>query len=163
MSIANTLKSFLTDNHIPIDTLTHRYTEHALETAYATKLPPQDVTKAIIAEDEQGMIMVVIPSHNRLKFSWLNEMTQRHFHLARDYEFDHLFPDCVRGAVPAIGQAYGLSVIWDDSLEFEKDIYIEGGDHQSLIHLTHDQFMQLMGNLPHFKISDYSPVFVNYL
>ena len=60
-------------------------------------------------------------------------------------ELQDLFEDCSFGAVPALGQVYGLPVIWDQSLLKMDDIYFEGGDHKNLIHLDHGSFMQLMG------------------
>ena len=44
-------------------------------------------------------------------------------------ELKALFKDCETGAVPALSNAYGLKVIWDDQLKHASDIYIEAGDH----------------------------------
>ena len=54
-----------------------------------------------------------------------------------------LFPDCENGAVPAVGAAYGLSSIIDDSLDDVDDIYFEGGDHKTLVHISGSQFCEL--------------------
>ena len=59
-------------------------------------------------------------------------------------ELKILFDDCEQGAVPALGQVYGLPVIWDKSLEGLTSIYFESGDHQNLIRVDHGSFMQLM-------------------
>ena len=55
-------------------------------------------------------------------------------------KFEQLFEDCAHGAVPPAGECYGLDVIVDDSIEAQPEIYLEGGDHATLIHLTHAQF-----------------------
>ena len=63
------------------------------------------------------------------------------------------------GAVPALSNAYGLDVIWDEQLTNASEIYIEAGDHENLIHMHGDEFCKLMEDLPHSIISagkDYS-------
>ena len=37
--------------------------------------------------------------------------------LASEREIDELFSDCVHGAVPPIGECYGLDMIVDDSID----------------------------------------------
>ena len=73
--------------------------------------------------------------------------------------FDINFQDCDVGAVPALSNAYGLDVIWDEQLTNASEIYIEAGDHENLIHMHGDAFCKLMEDLPHNIIStgkDYS-------
>ena len=60
---------------------------------------------------------------------------------------------CESGAVPALGEAYGLQVIWDDELQYTSDVYIEAGDHEHLIHLRGEDFRHIMEKLPHSVIS----------
>jgi Ala-tRNA(Pro) deacylase len=40
----------------------------------------------------------------------------------------------------------------DDSLEGSNDIYFEGGDHRTLVHLTGGNFQHLMQDVPHAHI-----------
>ena len=70
-----------------------------------------------------------------------------------DPELKSLFKDCETGAVPALSNAYGLKVIWDDQLKHASDIYIEAGDHEHLIHLRGEDFRHIMEKLPHSVIS----------
>jgi Ala-tRNA(Pro) deacylase len=73
--------------------------------------------------------------------------------MACEDEFKKLFGDCETGAVPALGEAYGLKVIWDDELAYTADVYIEAGDHEHLIWLERRDFRKLMKDLPHTIIS----------
>jgi Ala-tRNA(Pro) deacylase len=77
----------------------------------------------------------------------------RSLELASEKEFRNLFVDCEPGAVPALGEAYGVQVIWDDELAYTADIYIEAGDHEHLIWLERRDFRKLMSSLPHSIIS----------
>ncbi len=63
--------------------------------------------------------------------------------LASGDEIAQLFCDCARGAIPPVGECYGLDVIVDDGIEAQREIYMEGGNHITLIHLDRGQFEQL--------------------
>ena len=75
------------------------------------------------------------------------------FELASESELAYFFDDCEIGAVPALGQAYGCEVVWDERLADQKDLYLESGDHENLIHLDNSAFMELMGDTEHLTIS----------
>jgi Ala-tRNA(Pro) deacylase len=72
--------------------------------------------------------------------------------LATESEASRLFPDCEEGAMPALGMAYGLPAVVDDDLHGCDDIYFEGGDHRSLVHISGDQFDRLMGDVPRGRL-----------
>src|SRR5262249_42699223 len=57
-----------------------------------------------------------------------------------------------KGGVPPLGAAYALECIVDENLEGEGDVYLEGGDHRTLIHVTGQQFHDLMRDAPHGHI-----------
>ena len=66
--------------------------------------------------------------------------------MASEEQIETLFLDCEPGAVPALGAAYGLKVIVDDSLANEPEIYLEGGDHASLAHISGSTFQKLLAD-----------------
>ena len=56
-------------------------------------------------------------------------------------------------AVPALAGAYGLEVIWDESLAEEPELYFEAGDHRTLVHMKTRDFIEMMrdsGHATHF-------------
>ena len=63
--------------------------------------------------------------------------------LASEDEIERLFEDCDRGAVPPLGECYGLDVIIDDSIDARRHVYMEGGDHATLIRMEGEQFARL--------------------
>ena len=112
-----------------------------------------------IAFNIDGYVVSVMPSNNRLDLEWVNESLGRKLRMASEDELPSLFQDCELGAVPALSNAYGLDVIWDEQLTNASEIYIEAGDHKSLIHMHGDKFCKLVEDLPHNIIStgtDYS-------
>ena len=153
MAIATTLKSYLDEHSVEYDTLEHAHTDTAMDSAKSAHVPPYQMAKAVVLEDEDGYIVSVLPSNNRLNLGWVSEELERDLKLATEPELKKLFSDCATGAIPALSEAYGLKVIWDDQLKHASDIYIEAGDHEHLIHLRGDDFKQLMESLPHSIIS----------
>ncbi len=153
MAIAITLKSYLDSHGVQYDTVEHPYTESAIDSAKSAHVPAHQLAKAVVLEDDNGYIVSVLPSNNHLNLAWVNEELQRELRLATEPELKKLFRDCEAGAVPALSNAYGLKVIWDDQLKYASDIYIEAGDHEHLIHLKGEDFKQLMAKLPHSVIS----------
>ena len=159
MAIATTLKSYLEKHHVDYDMVHHSHSATALESAHSAHVPGHQVAKAVVLEDENGYVVSVLPSVNRLDLEWVNESMGRTLKLAHESELRNLFQDCDVGAVPALSNAYGLDVIWDEQLTNASEIYIEAGDHEHLIHMHGDEFCKLMADLPHNIISagkDYS-------
>jgi len=159
MAIATTLKSYLEDHHVSYDMVNHPHSTTALESAHSAHVPSHQVAKAVVLEDDDGYVVSVLPSTNRLDLEWVNESLGRRLEMAQEEELKNLFQDCDLGAVPALSNAYGLDVIWDEQLTNASEIYIEAGDHENLIHMHGDDFCKLMKDLPHNIISagkDYS-------
>jgi hypothetical protein len=73
--------------------------------------------------------------------------------LASEADAARIFADCAVGSLPPVPAAYELTAVMDDSLERCDDIYFEGGDHSSLVHLSGAGFHRLLGGVPHAHIS----------
>ena len=153
MAIAHTLKLYLEERGVDYDAVEHSHTETAIDSAKSAHIPPYQMAKAVVLEDEIGFIVGVLPSNNHLNLSWVSEALSRELRIAGEGKLQSLFTDCEAGAVPALSEAYGLQVIWDDQLKHASDIYIEAGDHEHLIHLRGEDFRSLMAALPHSIIS----------
>ena len=153
MAIARTLKSYLDRYDVPYDMVHHAHTESALDSAFSAHVPVHQLAKAVVMEDDDGYVVAVIPSDNRLNVRWVNEELDRDLRLASEDKLRKLFKDCDSGAVPALATAYDLPVIWDDRLQNVADIYIEAGDHAHLVHLRGEDFRAMMEMRPHTMIS----------
>ncbi|HBD36650.1 MAG TPA: deacylase, partial [Cupriavidus sp.] len=98
----------------------------------------------------------VIPSTHHLKLSEIRAQTGRQLSLARDCGVREVFRDCSRGAIPPVAMAYGTQTWLDDSLLSHPDVYFEAGDHRALVHMSTDQFVDLMADAQrgHFSHRD---------
>ena len=153
MTIARKLQQFLKDHHAEFELVSHPYSERAVNTAHSACIPVKNMAKAVILHDQEGYVMAVMPSMNKLMLRWLNTKLDRHLNLATEQEINRLFPDCAQGAIPPMGMAYGLNTCWDDELNSVQDLYLEAGNHRELIHMNREQFKELLQGQSHAAIS----------
>mgnify|MGYP001544960891 FL=1 len=158
MAIARTLMSYLQERGIRYDLVEHKHTATAVAAAHAANVPVHQVAKAVVLCDDAGYVVRVLPASHTLEIGWVNEVLGRKLEMACEKEFSNLFADCEPGDVPALGEAYGIQVVWDDELAYTSDVYIEAGDHEHLIWLERRDFKKLMSSLPHTIISKDSEV-----
>jgi Ala-tRNA(Pro) deacylase len=95
-----------------------------------------------------------VPSNRRLDTEAVADLMQCRLELADEGDFPMLFRDCRPGAVPAIGEAYGVETIIDDAIDDASDVYFEAGDHENLVHVTHRAFAELMAHAWHGHITE---------
>jgi Ala-tRNA(Pro) deacylase len=153
MALSPTLQKFLADNGIDYDVIQHERTMTAARAAQTSHVSGDCVAKGVVLQDGAGYLMAVLPSSHHLELDELSGQLERPLGLAGERDVEALFPDCDRGAVPPVGRAYGVDVIVDDSLAAQRDLYFEGGDHASLVHVDRTAFDRLMGGARHGRFS----------
>lgn len=153
MTISSTLKQFLEQQDIPYDLVPHRYTESSMNAASTAHIPAAEIAKPVILEDENGYLMAVVPAHQHVRINKVNQLLGRTMGLATEAELMSLFSDCEEGAIPPVGQAYGMETVIDDCLGDCPDIYMEAGDHCGFVHLQGSRYRQMMSRVHHGKIS----------
>jgi Ala-tRNA(Pro) deacylase len=94
--------------------------------------------------------MAVIPADKAVMVGELARILDRkELRLADEDRVALLFKGCEPGAVPSIGMPWGVETIVDDELEESEVVYMEGGDHERLLRMSHDQFHALMSSQRH--------------
>jgi Ala-tRNA(Pro) deacylase len=99
-------------------------------------------------------MLAVLPASSHIQFDQLRKQLEADVDMASEEQIETLFLDCKPGAVPALGAAYGLRVIVDDSLASEPEIYVEGGDHASLVRVSGTTFKQLLADARHARFAE---------
>ncbi len=145
MTIAGTIKAYLQRQGIHYDTVAHPHTTSSLLTAETAHIDPRRIAKGVVLKDDQGYLLAVLPASRELDLHVLENQIGRRMTLAKEDELRGLFPDCQLGAVPALGPAYGLQTIVDESLATQPEIYFEAGNHEELIRVSEQEFEKLMG------------------
>ncbi|PWB63048.1 MAG: hypothetical protein C3F17_10155 [Bradyrhizobiaceae bacterium] len=152
MSIAPTLQRYL-DQKVTYDVLTHEPTLSSTRTAQACHIPGDRLAKAVVLRCDGGHMLAVLPASRHIRLAELRSEVGDDVELASEEDLAPLFGDCVRGAVPPVGECYGLDVIIDDSIGQQPEVYLEAGDHATLIRMGGDQFAALTRDARHGRFS----------
>jgi Ala-tRNA(Pro) deacylase len=149
MAIARRLKWFMDVHGTRYEVLSHRHSSSSRESATKASIPPDQLAKPVLLEDKHGYLLAVLPATQRISMASLEEQTHRKLELATEDELEQIFFDCERGAIPPVGPAYGIPTVIDESLLRVEDIYLEGGDHEELVHLKAASFADLLAGSRH--------------
>ena len=149
MAVARKLASYLDRWGIHAEVLAHARTVTAARAAEVTHLPEEQIAKAVLLKDGAGYLLAVVPASHHVELDAVQRLCGRPLSLADEDEIGRMFPDCELGAVPPVGDPYGLPVMVDDALAVQPDIYFEAGDHLSLLHVSGAQFAGLMQDVQH--------------
>ncbi len=154
MSISPTLSNFLAQSGAHYDVCPHPHSRTSAETARLAHVPERLIAKSVLLEDDDGCVMAVVPADSRVRLSALARLLGRAgLRLSDEDTVRELFKDCDPGAVPAFGMAYGVETAVDDELAHNSEVYIEGGDHEQLLHMSRGQFIELMSHARHGHFS----------
>ncbi len=154
MAIALTLKEYLNDHNVEYELLQHHHSDSSFNTASSAHLPSEQVSKAVILRDENSQyLMAVLPSCRKLQYGALNRLQGGQYKIVSEKELESLFADCETGAIPALGEAYGMDMVVDDHLLMTNSVYIEAGDHETLVKMDNPHYCDLLKNINHGKIS----------
>jgi len=156
MSIAASVERHLQQLGVKYDVIPHHHTSNSAYSAQAAHVPGNQLAKCVILEDDEGYVMAVLPATRKVNLGALHSRFGRDLEIAMEDELAELFVDCERGAMPPLGDAYGIDVVVDKSLVGNQDIYFESGDHCGLVHVSGADFLRLMGDAPRAAIS-YGP------
>jgi Ala-tRNA(Pro) deacylase len=152
MTIAPTLQKHL-DRNVTYEVITHDATMSSTRTAQACHVSGDRLAKAIVLRHDGGYMLAVLPASHHIHLPDLQRQIGADVALADEAEIKRLFPDCALGAVPPVGECYELDVIVDDTIQQPPDVYLEGGDHTSLVHMNQEQFTRLMARARHARFS----------
>lgn len=153
MAIAITLREYLDQEGINYHLVEHPYTDRSTETAKVAHVPGDQLAKSVVLGDENGYLVAVLPATHHLDLGMLHRQLHRRLGLATEQELAALFDDCDVGAVPPVGEAYGLEVVVDECLSDCPDVYFEAGDHTDLVHVSGEDFQDLMTDARHGHFS----------
>jgi len=150
MSISTRLTDYLDRHGAQYEILEHEPSRTSAETARSAHVPPGQLAKSVLLEDDSGCMLAVVPADKSVMLGQLSTMLgRRGLHLCDEQRVASLFDDCAPGAVPPVGMAWGIETIVDDELDDNDFVYMEGGDHEQLLRMSAEQFRDLMNPALH--------------
>jgi len=153
MGVAATLQDFLESRSVAYEIIDHPHADSTLRTAVSAHISGDQLAKPILLGDDSSYLLAVIPATHRLELDRLNQVMARSLQMIDRDEIACAFSDCETGAIPVVGEAYGVDTVVDATLSHQDDIYFDSGDHEHLIHMRGDDFRTLMEHVPRVQVS----------
>lgn len=149
MTIAATVKSYIEGRGASYEVIAHPASGSSHETAAAAHVDEGHIAKGVILKDGTGAVMVVVPGDAWVNLSAIRNELDREMVLAEENEAAGYFPDCEPGAIPPLGPAYGMETLLDEALTSLGYVYLESGDHRSLIKIDGHMLPELLAGVRH--------------
>lgn len=144
MALLAKLRVFLDENHAEYTHTTHPQAYTAREVASAEHLPSREVAKTVVVFGDDRYHMIVVPASRLVDFQEVRlTLGLTHARLATEAEVGDLFPDCELGAMPPMGNLYGMPVYLDSDLAEEEMIAFNAGTHRDVVHMHTDKYRAL--------------------
>lgn len=154
MTIPTRLHQYFVDHHIDYQTVQHFHSNSSIGSAISANVPLNNIAKAVLLEDHQGRnVMAVLPASNKISLSALNDEMQASYRLIKEQDVYQMFNDCENGAIPPVGDAYNMNVVCEQQLDELDIVYIEAGDHETLIRLDRASYNRMMCQSKHLHFS----------
>ena len=116
----------------------------ARELARAEHVPAWEVAKAVVFVGDGCYAMAVLPGDERVEIKKLKSaLGLADVRLATEEELGELFPECEIGAMPPLGNLFGLPVYVDDRLASQEFIDIQAGTHRDTVRMRFAEFTRL--------------------
>jgi Ala-tRNA(Pro) deacylase len=155
MYLSHTITAYMDKHDVDYDTMSHDHSMTSGQSASLAHISRDKFAKGVLFADEEDYVLAIVPASSRVDLHALAAMVgQPHLELASEDEVAVVFPDCELGAIPALGLAYGLDTVVDESLLEQDDVFFEAGDHEHLVHVSGDGFHRLMAGAPHGNIAN---------
>jgi len=153
MTMAPTVQRHLAREGVPYETVSHPATGSSSWTAQTAHVSGNRIAKAVLLRDNGGYLLAVVPASHHLRPEWLEQLFGIKASLASEQEAGRLFLDCDVGAIPPLGDAYGLDVVLDEALLGLERVGFEGGDHRTLVEVSGETFAKLLAGARRGTIS----------
>ncbi|MBI3286871.1 MAG: YbaK/EbsC family protein, partial [Chloroflexi bacterium] len=116
----------------------------AQEVAAAQHVPGKQVAKVVMVKAGKQLMMAVLPAPYRVDLKKLaSALGAKSARLAREEEFEGIFPDCEVGAMPPFGNLYQLPVYVDASLTEDVEIVFQTGTHSDTMKIRYADYQRL--------------------
>lgn len=144
---------YLDRNQIRYVHTRHSPAHTAREVALAEHMPARKLAKTVVFHSELGYGMAAVRADEFVDFEELRLLLgARGVRLATEEELAELFPGCELGAMPPLGNLFGMAVVMDRALTTPHYIAFNAGTHRDLIHMSVEDFLLLT----HAEVDDFA-------
>lgn len=146
MQLATRVQTYLDQQRTPYALIPHTPTQTLNEAAEATHIDPRHLARAVLLQDEKGLLLAILPATFLIDFRAIRERFGRTCKPATQEQVAAIFSDCEPGSVPPLAEPYGLEAVIDEQLASSGQIHFEAGYHHCLVRMLSDDFRTLHAN-----------------
>ncbi len=145
MAKMHDLLRYLDSNKVEYRVVEHSLAYSAHEVAVSTLVPERELAKAILVSVDGRFWMTALRADHRVNTQMIKRaFGSKQVHLAHEEDLGTLFPDCQIGAMPPLGNLYGLPVMVDESLAEDEEIVFNACTHTRVIRMKFKDFKELV-------------------
>ena len=138
------LRDYLDNRRVMYSSIPHKVAYTSRATARSAHVEANEFAKPVIVKVDGELAMVVIPGDEEVNLIRVREVTHaREVELASENEFEGRFPDCEAGAMPPLGNLYGVPMIVSKKLATQERIAFNGGTHAECVLLSYGTYESL--------------------
>ena len=144
MAIPQRIRDYLDSQNVSYEAIHHSQAFTAQEVAHSLHVSGKKCVKAVVAEGDHKIVIVVMPASHRLNFQELKSALKvNQLEMLVESELVDLFPDCDLGAIPPFGNLYGIDVWVDRAVASTEKIVFCAGTHEDCIRMRYSDFAKL--------------------
>lgn len=138
------IEAYLRENGVEYEVQKHPLAYTSQRVAQSEHIPGKLVAKTVVvfADGEMALLALPAPLHVDMKKA-ATVLGVKEVRLASEDEFAGRFPDCEVGAVPPLGNLYGLPLYVDTALADDERIVFDAGTHTDTISVTYEDFARV--------------------
>ena len=142
---AQRLKEFLDDNQVKYITIMHSPAHTSQEIAASAHIPGREMAKTVMVMIDNQIAMAVLPAPSFVDIAKLAAaLGVQEAGLCSEDEFKDAFPGCDVGAMPPLGNLFGMDVFVDEALTRDDEIAFNAGSFHELIRMAYADFERLV-------------------
>jgi Ala-tRNA(Pro) deacylase len=139
------LIEYLDRHNIKYEKMSHSEAFTAQEIAASAHVPGRELAKTVMVKIDGNMAMAVLPASQKINLDLLRQESHaRRVDLAKEDEFEEMFPGCEIGAMPPFGNLYEMPVFVAEQLAEDDYISFNAGSHTELIRVSFIDFQNLV-------------------
>jgi Ala-tRNA(Pro) deacylase len=145
LMILKKLKDYLETNGVSYEVGFHPEVFTAQEIAAAQHVPGKEMAKVVMVKADGKMLTLVLPASHQIDMKKLKRVLKcKKVSMAKEKEFEELFPDCEVGAMPPFGNLYRLEVLVDQVLAEDASIVFQAGNHIETVRMKYSDYARLV-------------------
>jgi Ala-tRNA(Pro) deacylase len=153
MTILRKLRDYLEQNQVRYEVGYHERVYTSQEIAAAMHVPGKELAKVVMVKADGKMVMLALPSSYQVDTKKLKKaLACKRLAIAKEKDFEELFPDCEVGAMPPFGNLYQLEVWVDQVLTEDEFIVFRAGSHVETLKIQYNDYARLVNP----KVGDFS-------